>query len=461
MSSQNNIPPLYSVRKRSGIISYRDVRKEHIVVIQNEFRRVLEEHFRNHTLVNAYYAPQTSSSLFGVQCEFGNKIHGGIKDLTQRSSAVKNRFQLLIGGNCYEPVFDDKFTATNWEPITSLENHQNDAPVSHSSIKSLVLNYLESSDKDSLLAFHSAVQKREPLVGRCHTPSAEKPCIFTYKDCWEKKELSQRQLSDVVERNSSRGNAYKTDNAHMLADNNNRFRQKALIQLFRPIDQDEVGHYILNIPVDEELGVKIPSSLEGGLKPSSSNIRIVTANIAPQGTVVDLHIDHGQNGLSTTEHDCVKLWFLCPPTTSNLDNFYKISGEERKFVRLQHVLRDGVCAITTQGETLYIPSGWLHATLTVKGGILLGVNWTWASDVSTIIDILVQEYRTNPEEASFNPLINSCELAIISKTVKEFLTDLCPQLGKVRSIFKENKNKPKKCMELIEKCFREASLAPV
>jgi hypothetical protein len=267
MSLQNNNPPVYSIRKSSGIISYRYVRKEHTFNIEEAFRRALEQHFKNHTLVNAYYAPQTSSSLFHVRCDFANKIPGGSKKITQRSSAVKNRFQLLIGGNYYEPVFDDKFAATNW-----------------------VLNYLKSSRNDHLLAFHSAVQKREPSVGRCHTPSADKPCIFTYKDCWAKTELSLSQLTDMVERDLGHGHAYKTDNAHRPAENNHRFRQRALAQPFRPIDQNEIGYYILNIPLDEELGVKIPSSLDGDLKPSSSNIRVVTANIAPQGTVVDIHI---------------------------------------------------------------------------------------------------------------------------------------------------------------------------
>jgi len=97
------------------------------------------------------------------------------------------------------------------------------------------------------------------------------------------------------------------------------------------------------------------------------------------------------NALSTVFGDCIKLWELYPPSTHNLNVFYRLQGQEMKFSRLARDLQDVTFAITTQGETLYMPSGWLHATPTVRGGVLLGVNWTRASDLKSVAEIFARE----------------------------------------------------------------------
>ena len=70
-----------------------------------------------------------------------------------------------------------------------------------------------------------------------------------------------------------------------------------------------------------------------------------------------------------------------------------------------------MCAIATQGETLYMPPGWLHATLTVRGGCLLGVNWTRGSDLPMVANIYAREFKADRKEASHQLLLNSGSMA--------------------------------------------------
>ena len=119
--------------------------------------------------------------------------------------------------------------------------------------------------------------------------------------------------------------------------------------------------------------------------------------------------------------------------------------------RLASILEGGRCAITTHGDTLYMPPGWLHATLTVRGGILLGVNWTRSSDRPMLADILVREMKADKDDAWYEPLFDSCSLSFaVEETIdeeklsmrrKEVLLTLCPLWEQIGEIVRKKKKK--------------------
>jgi hypothetical protein len=145
------------------------------------------------------------------------------------------------------------------------------------------------------------------------------------------------------------------------------------------------------------------------------------------------------------------LWALYPPTSDNLDAFYKMGGQEAKFARLASILEEGRCAITTHGATLYMPPGWLHATLTVRGGILFSVSWTRSSDHPMLANILIREIKADKNDAWYDPLLDSCGLSFATdgtlneeepnKRREEVLRTLCPLFKDIGMIAKKDKTK--------------------
>lgn len=178
--------PYYWIRQVSGAIFYYNVRKEHIILVQKEFERVLSQHFQHHILLQALFAPHKAGPMFDVQCQFGKKTPDGRKKLAQRSDAKEHRFRLHIQGSEYEPVIDDNNRLSDWEPVAALESHLINASNPASGIRYLVRQYLESSKDENTRIFHSVLQRTSLLMGPCQEKTACKPCIFAYQDCWRK-----------------------------------------------------------------------------------------------------------------------------------------------------------------------------------------------------------------------------------------------------------------------------------
>ncbi len=90
--------------------------------------------------------------------------------------------------------------------------------------------------------------------------------------------------------------------------------------------------------------------------------------------------------------DYVKLWFLYPPSAHNLDIFYAYKGQEGKFLRLFGQLQDYILVLTTAQDIIYMPPGCLHSVYTIKGGLLLGLNWSGAKDIHIVSEVFRGEF---------------------------------------------------------------------
>lgn len=91
--------------------------------------------------------------------------------------------------------------------------------------------------------------------------------------------------------------------------------------------------------------------------------------------------DSGTHVLSTTLETCVKLWACYPPTTKNLDSVYRWRDDEHKFIRLSPSLEHEYYMVVDDKESVFLPSGWLHAVYTLSGAVLVGINWVSEVDI--------------------------------------------------------------------------------
>lgn len=99
-------------------------------------------------------------------------------------------------------------------------------------------------------------------------------------------------------------------------------------------------------------------------------------NITPEFTMVDLHIDHGRAGLLCCLEDCQKLVLLWPPTRHNMQLLFDLRECDVLLMEgFARRLEGGVVVDLDRRRGLVIPGGTLHATLTLKGGWLAGMNW--------------------------------------------------------------------------------------
>lgn len=97
-----------------------------------------------------------------------------------------------------------------------------------------------------------------------------------------------------------------------------------------------------------------------------------TANIGFANQAVNFHIDTGYAGLSALAGDCEKIWLIAPPREANVE---LLEGEVRTLPHLVTNLAKLVVFRQTSSEVMFLPPGVIHATFTVKTGILYGNNF--------------------------------------------------------------------------------------
>ena len=97
----------------------------------------------------------------------------------------------------------------------------------------------------------------------------------------------------------------------------------------------------------------------------------------------DFHIDFGGSSVFYTVVSGEKIFFLIPPTKVNLQLYehFIINGGEQaaekdpgRFADLIPITERFVVRLK-EGETLFIPSGWIHAVLTPIDSVIIGGNF--------------------------------------------------------------------------------------
>ena len=120
-------------------------------------------------------------------------------------------------------------------------------------------------------------------------------------------------------------------------------------------------------------------------------------NLCSYGSFVDIHIDHGQEVLSTLLDRCVKLWLLYPPTPHNLKIFGMNNLNSGRVHRWHSQLEGAVVIVTDRKSTIYLPCGALHATVTIHPGFLVGQDFVTTRTVKTLFHYLPAQIDACPE----------------------------------------------------------------
>ncbi|KAL9634358.1 MAG: hypothetical protein Q9164_004134 [Protoblastenia rupestris] len=165
---------------------------------------------------------------------------------------------------------------------------------------------------------------------------------------------------------------------------------RPLLEAINQLSTPDVGRpiFVDNIAVrlDRDIGLELPLSLECRNTINPEKEPTSASNITPQGTIVDLHVDHGFTVLATTIEDCVKMWALFPPTEHNLGLLRKVANKSGGLQLLvedhlqysQPFLEGGILTRTDSAEAILLPAGTLHAVFTLSGGFLSGIHFLTA-----------------------------------------------------------------------------------
>lgn len=91
----------------------------------------------------------------------------------------------------------------------------------------------------------------------------------------------------------------------------------------------------------------------------------------------DFHIDFGGSSVWYHMVSGVKKFYLFSPSTNNVANFerwHKLHNQSEIF--LPDMMSDACyCTELTAGQTLLIPTGWIHAVYTVENSVVIGGNF--------------------------------------------------------------------------------------
>ncbi|KAI9706538.1 MAG: hypothetical protein M1836_003544 [Candelina mexicana] len=171
----------------------------------------------------------------------------------------------------------------------------------------------------------------------------------------------------------------------------------ALLQLTEPNPANQ--HMVLNMTPKSAPEFHIPDALRHCLRPNVDKPKL-QINITPKYSFVDLHTDRGLDTVCITVDKCQKVWFLWPPTWHNLDEFEQLGRGEGRMVRC--ALDDGIIVYTDNTKAIFIPAGWIHATMTLSGGFLAGISFLAAESVMVTAKCLAMDLRLAPDDFEEN-----------------------------------------------------------
>jgi hypothetical protein len=144
----------------------------------------------------------------------------------------------------------------------------------------------------------------------------------------------------------------------------------ALFQMSRPSPSRPT--FLMNIDVSSPMvrNLRIPESLLNKRTVDTDNLP-PTSNITPEYTIVEPHLDHGLDGLLYLAFG-MKLIMCWPPTIKNL----RVLCLSQPLHRQCDELEGGMIYLLHENcPAMVIFAGTIHATVTLEGSTLTGINW--------------------------------------------------------------------------------------
>ncbi|KAJ2954965.1 hypothetical protein O0L34_g3306 [Tuta absoluta] len=130
--------------------------------------------------------------------------------------------------------------------------------------------------------------------------------------------------------------------------------------------------------------------------------------MSAQGSYTDFHIDFG--GTSVWYHVLhgKKIFYLIPPTTTNLALYQQWSASNNQNERFFGDMVEWYgTAELTAGQTMFIPTGWIHAVLTPRDSLVFGGNLLHSYAIEMQLQIYEIERRVETPTAFRYPLFEA------------------------------------------------------
>ncbi|KAI8819448.1 uncharacterized protein EV422DRAFT_113148 [Fimicolochytrium jonesii] len=111
----------------------------------------------------------------------------------------------------------------------------------------------------------------------------------------------------------------------------------------------------------------------------------------------DFHIDFGGSSVFYHLLSGEKVFYFIPPTSTNLKKYEKWSSSpDQGHTFLADDIRDGAIEVHLKaGNTMMIPTGWIHAVYTPEDSIVIGGNFLHGLNIDGQLNIYEIEKRTN------------------------------------------------------------------
>ncbi|XP_053203523.1 lysine-specific demethylase 7B-like [Panonychus citri] len=176
---------------------------------------------------------------------------------------------------------------------------------------------------------------------------------------------------------------------------------------------------------------------EVDMKPNVSKYCLMSM----RDSYTDFHIDFG--GTSVWYHVLLgeKIFYLIEPTPANLAAYeHWMSRTDQNEVFLPDRLNDpNECKkmILQQGQTLFIPTGWIHAVLTTKDSLVFGGNFLHSLNIKLQLEIYDMENRLRIESKFLFPffeLTNWYAIPIICELLQHSFSKRPPPLDVIEGV---------------------------
>lgn len=120
--------------------------------------------------------------------------------------------------------------------------------------------------------------------------------------------------------------------------------------------------------------------------------------VSMAGSFTDFHIDFGGTSVWYHVFHGRKRFFMIPPTRSNLEMYESWLGSKRQKSQFFGQMVEKCFEIELEeGQTMIIPSGWIHAVYTPVDSLVFGGNFLHSFSIVKQLQVYCIEHRSNVE----------------------------------------------------------------
>lgn len=161
----------------------------------------------------------------------------------------------------------------------------------------------------------------------------------------------------------------------------------------------------------------------------------------------DFHIDFAGSSVFYHIYEGQKVFLILPPTDKNLETYEQWSMDPNMNTTFFPTLVDDPCMLVTlnKGDTLFVPSGWIHAVYTPEDSLVIGGNFLTRSHYAKQMAIqrieVVTDTKISQRYPKYTTLMWHC---LYNYLVTDPIPDEIDQALAAGRVIRQKKHKPHK-----------------